>query len=171
MDRKYYNEYNRVKKEYTKLKNINQHGGKKKSQSKKELLKNLKDDTYCRIGISKIHGVGVIAIRDIPKGTNPFRISGSRCLNNKSVKITKSEANKFPSSVKKILEDFITPEDDDSYFVPQLGFNALDISFYMNHSKDNNIDIVEGRCEFVEFKTNKKIKKGEELTLNYKKFY
>ena len=34
---------------------------------------NLKNNVYCRISRSKIHGVGVIAIKDIPKGINPFK--------------------------------------------------------------------------------------------------
>src|SRR3712207_6137126 len=30
------------------------------------------DDVYVRLGFSRIHGIGVIAIRDIPEGTNIF---------------------------------------------------------------------------------------------------
>ena len=30
------------------------------------------DGVWARIGVSKIHGVGAIAIRDIPRGTNVF---------------------------------------------------------------------------------------------------
>lgn len=41
--------------------------------SKKVLLKNLQNDIYCRIKPSKKHGVGVFAIKDIPKNTNPFK--------------------------------------------------------------------------------------------------
>lgn len=41
--------------------------------SKQKLLKHLENDIYCRIGVSKISGVGVIAIKDIPSGTNPFK--------------------------------------------------------------------------------------------------
>ncbi len=41
--------------------------------TKEELIKHLKNDVYCRLGVSKISGIGVIAIKDIPKGTNPFR--------------------------------------------------------------------------------------------------
>ena len=38
---------------------------------KNELLKVL-GKTYCRLMPSKLGGVGVFAIRDIAKGTNPF---------------------------------------------------------------------------------------------------
>ena len=38
---------------------------------KTEILNNLKN-TYCRLKASKIQGVGVFAIREIPNGKNPF---------------------------------------------------------------------------------------------------
>ena len=41
------------------------------SQGKARALDNLKH-TYCRIKPSKLHNVGVFAIRDIPKGIKPF---------------------------------------------------------------------------------------------------
>ena len=37
----------------------------------KLILKRL-DKVYIRIGVSKVHGVGLIAIKEIPKGVNPF---------------------------------------------------------------------------------------------------
>ena len=37
---------------------------------KKKLIKNIEIDIYCRIKPSKKHGVGVFAIRDIPKSIN-----------------------------------------------------------------------------------------------------
>lgn len=38
---------------------------------KKNLLKNLKEKTFCRLGVSK-YGVGVFAIKDIPMETELF---------------------------------------------------------------------------------------------------
>ena len=40
-------------------------------------LQALDTTTYCRIGVSKVHGIGVRAIRDIPKGIDPFISFGS----------------------------------------------------------------------------------------------
>ena len=45
--------------------------------------------------------------------------------------------------------------------------NSLDISFYMNSSKNNNIDLIETKSEMIEFIANRDIKEGEELTINY----
>ena len=40
---------------------------------KQTILEHLKNNIYCRLKPSKIHGVGVFAIRNIPKNTNPFK--------------------------------------------------------------------------------------------------
>ena len=42
--------------------------------SKNKLLKHLQNDIYCRLDVSKIAGIGVFAIKTIPKGVNPFKI-------------------------------------------------------------------------------------------------
>ena len=39
--------------------------------NKHNLLENL-NNTYCTFGQSKVHGIGVVAIRDIPKDIDPF---------------------------------------------------------------------------------------------------
>ena len=133
-----------------------------------KLLYNLKHETYCRICVSKIHGVGVIAIKDIPKGVDPFKLPIFN--RNKPIKINKGDYNKLDSSVKKLVADFIAKEDDGSFYVPKYGMNSLDISFYMNHSDDNNIDHNDNHDNFMTHLTNRKIKKGEELTINYADF-
>jgi hypothetical protein len=35
---------------------------------KSRVLEHLQTEVYCRLGISKVHGIGVFAIRSIPKG-------------------------------------------------------------------------------------------------------
>lgn len=137
---------------------------------KKQLLDNLKNDTFCRIGVSKIHGVGVIAIKDIPKGTNPFKISSNVCQVYDSIYLSEKEINQLNPNVTKIVKDFIAPNANGKYSVPYDGLNSLDISFYMNHSLKNNIGVIDDQCEFVLFITNRLIKKGEELTINYNDF-
>lgn len=137
--------------------------------SKKQLLKNLKQDTYCRIGISKIHGVGIIAVKNIPKGVDPFQFPGSKCRKYNMVEVPKKEVEKLDPGVKKMIKDFFT-EDDGFYDLPQYGLNSLDISFYMNHSDKNNIKVVDDGCEYLSFRTNRMIKKGEELTINYQDY-
>ncbi len=136
---------------------------------KKLLLDNLKNDVYCRIGRSNIHGVGVIAIKNIPKGTNPFLLTNKKCIKYNCVQISDEEINGLSPGVKRIIFDFIAPHNR-KYCIPFNGPNSLDISFYMNHSNDNNIDIIDNGCEFIGFIANKNIKIGEELTINYDDF-
>ncbi len=142
------------------------------SINKKALLECLKN-TYCRIGVSGISGVGVIAIQDIPKNINPFTYPNGECLEYKLVSITKQELKSLPEPVQKLIKDFIIIDDSqDSYAIPENGMNAMDITFYMNHSTKPNIDIVfDKKCKYATFRTNKKIKVGEELLINYKIYY
>ena len=133
-----------------------------------KLITNIKNKTYCRIKPSKINGVGVFAIKDIPKKTNPFYLTDNKSINHKYKKILKKDLKNVDIEVKKIIDDFFYKEDDDSYYIPLLGLNSLDISFYMNHSIKPNIEIVKSyNYDTLIFKTNKKIKKNEELLINY----
>jgi SET domain-containing protein len=128
------------------------------------VLKNLQNDVYCRISCSKIHGVGVVAIRDIPKGKNPFkRVKDDIGI----VAIPDKDINNLKPEIKKMIHDFFQKEDDGKWYISSGGLNSMDISFYMNHSKRPNIAIVNGRHNLVEFRTKKKIKAGQELTINY----
>lgn len=126
--------------------------------NKQQLLKNLKENTYCRLGVSKIHGVGVFAILDIPKGTNPF--IGS--FNGDGIVFTKKELEELPKQVKKMIDDFFIPERD-TIELPASGLNGIDISFYSNHSSTPNMKTDDGET----FITIRDIKEGEELTYSY----
>jgi SET domain-containing protein len=137
---------------------------------KKALLKNLNDDIYCRIKPSKKHGVGVFAIRDIPKDTYPFKLTGSQCIKQKIINIPEEEVKKLHPEVRKLVDDFYHKEDS-VYGIPYKGLNANDISFYMNTSKKPNVGFEYNKgCTMVVFKTLRKIKKGEELLINYDEF-
>lgn len=134
---------------------------------KRRLLNNLKNDVYCRVGVSKVHGVGVIAIKDIPIGVNPFRISSGECAFYKIIKVDEKEVKKLDKEVQRIIVDFYGYEDG-YYNIPYEGPNMNDVSYYMNESEDPNVEIIElDDCELVVFRTLKKIKKGEELFINY----
>ena len=106
----------------------------------KALLKNLKNDVYCRIKPSKRHGVGVFAIKNIPKNKNPFRITGENCIKQRVLNIKREDVNKLDKEVKKMVEDFYH-EQDGIFGIPYRGLNSNDISFYMNTSKKPNIGL------------------------------
>lgn len=135
-----------------------------------KLLKNL-NDTYVRIMSSKIHGVGVFAIKDIPAGICPFEYAGNKCGIDKYTRVHKDKLESVDKNVIKMLDDFLGLDNKGYYDIPSRGLNSMDVSFYMNFSTKPNIDIVnDDDCNFVVFKTNRLIKKGEELFINYNKF-
>ncbi len=135
---------------------------------KDTLLKHLENDIYCRIGVSKINGVGVIAIKDIPKETDPFKHLSP--LKDKIIKLKKDDIKHLNQNVKQIIGDFFGSESKDRYDVLYYGPNYINISFYLNHSNNPNLKIVSDdptHTEYLKFKTNTTIKEGEELTINY----
>lgn len=133
---------------------------------KEKVLENLKN-TYCRLKRSKIEGIGIVAIRDIPKDTNPF----FGVQNQKWQKFKMSELKGVDKEIIKMIDSFFTIEKDGTVYVPKNGLNGMDISFFLNDSNQPNLKVVGGgKEEAIEFRTSKKIKKGEELTVSYSTF-
>jgi SET domain-containing protein len=127
---------------------------------KKEFLKSLQE-VYCRLGVTK-HGVGVVAIRDIPKGTDPFK----NCDPFGSVmRISETEFEEYnaPEEAKELVRDFCALQEG-YYFVPTFGIDALDKSYFLNHSPKANMGTVDKGETFIAMRP---IKKGEELCANY----
>jgi len=138
--------------------------------TKNKLLNHLKNDIYCRVGVSKVNGVGVIAIKDIPKGTKPFTTLSKE--KDKIIILSKDDVKDINPDVRKILTDFFGLEKRDDYHVLASGPNNLNISFYMNHSDKPNMDMIaDNKNYYYSFITNREIKKGEELFINYNKYY
>ena len=115
------------------------------------------DGVYTRLQRSDIHGLGVFAILDIPKGASLFK--GDE--DSKTVIVNASDIKLLPASIKKLYEDFC-PLNDEKYECPE-NFNQLTISWYLNSSKEPN---VECRNNLL-FYAARDIKSGEELTVDY----
>lgn len=127
-------------------------------QKKKDIIENIKN-TYCRLMASSIAGVGVFAIRDIPKGINPFK-----CIKElQYFQFNLDDFGKLDKEVYKMVDDFFVIEKDKTLTVPENGLNCMDISFFVNHSDKPNMVTEEGRY----FITSRKVKKGEEMTVGY----
>ena len=129
----------------------------------KEEIVNFLPFTFCRIKVSKIHGVGVHAVVEIPEGTNLFPDCSSDLKEIK--KIPKEEVSHLDKSVRKMMDDFLI-ESDTHYFVTT-SLNNINISYFLNHSDNPN-------CIWQEkddsFRPLKDLKIGEELTLDYNKY-
>jgi len=132
---------------------------------KNKIIKNTVNDIYCRLRPSDIHGVGVFAIRDIPKDTNPFKWTAlfSLCMH-----INKDELKDVPNPVMEMLSDFSYSNKHNNYIIDIEGINSFTISWYLNQSDAPNMKpVVNKTNNIVQFETIRKIKVGEELTFNY----
>jgi len=126
---------------------------------KKEILKNLKN-TYCRLKPSKVEGVGVFAIRDIPEGTNPFKGAKKQ----KWIKFHIAELVDLDKEILELIDAFFVIKKNGIVYISESGLNGMDISYFLNDAKKPNLKTTDDGANFV---TLKKIKKGEELTVAY----
>jgi len=126
---------------------------------KEEIVYSLKN-TNCRIKSSPIEGVGVFAIKDIPKGTKLFIGSPEK----KFEAISIDELIDCEPEVVEMVKGFLASEEGGKYWVPEGGLNAIDISFFLNHSENPNVTTT---AEGDTFYAARDIVKGEELTSNY----
>lgn len=130
---------------------------------KKDFLKSL-TKVYCRLAVTK-HGVGVVAIRDIPRGTDPFK----NCDPFGSVmRISEKEFEAYdaPEEAKELVRDFCALQGG-YYFVPTYGIDAIDKSYFLNHSRKANMVTKDKGETFV---ASRPIRKGEELCANYDQY-
>ena len=128
------------------------------SKIKKILLDHLRQGVYCHLAVSPIHGIGVFAIKNIPKAVEPLR----SLLTNDEVKFTHQEVNELPRSVRKEMQMFCY-YDDKHFYVPRSGLNAINMGIYLNHSKSPNVQYKKNG----HLVTLRSIKKGEELLMDY----
>ena len=107
------------------------------SNLKEKLILKRLEKVYCRLAPSPIHGIGVFAIKDIPKGTNPF---GGSFMAQEAIIVNKSKIN--DPEILSLLHDIA-----EKYDVVSLGWNGfnvlhnhaamvggLDLGFYSDRS-------------------------------------
>ena len=114
---------------------------------------------YARIADSGIHGVGVRAIRDIPAGTMVFRGESERVT-----WVSRAALRRLPVAIRQLYEDFGMVWGDQIGVPPTL--NMLSVGWYVNHSDRPNLEADED----ARFRTLRRIRKGEELTADYRTF-
>ena len=117
-------------------------------------------NAYTRLAPSKIAGIGVFAIRDIPKNKKVFAGETS-----KLVWYSKKEVEKLDPEIQRLYEDFCILEGD-KYGAPD-NFNNLSIGWFLNHNPRNPNIRCNRDCEYVSLRP---IKKGEELSVDYQTF-
>lgn len=150
---------------------------------KKDFLNHLRNHTFCRLGKSKISGVGVFAIVDIPAKINPFCAFPFK--EEFFIDISEKELNNLPPEVKQYIKDFFAQDSRGLYPVNATGLNDLNITHYVNHSNTSNLEITSDSDSTPSFSsgkflpsngalnsflTKRNILKDEELTCDYHDF-
>lgn len=127
--------------------------------NKEALLKQLAESTYVMIKASPVHGIGVFAIRDIPKGTQDIFSQGI----GEWIEVSKEEVVALPKHSRDLVENHCL-FDEKSYFIPDYGFKLVDLVIYLNHSNTPNVfSINDGE----RFEAIRDIACGEELFVDY----
>ena len=123
------------------------------------MLLELQQDTYVMLKPSPIEGIGVFAIRDIPKGCRTIFSAGI----GEWIKVSIDEVEKLPAHSRNLVETYCL-YDEENYFVPDYGFKIMDLVLYLNHSSQfNMISVNDGE----QFEALRDIKAGEELLVDY----
>lgn len=127
--------------------------------TKEELLRELSQEMYAMLKPSPVHGIGVFAMQDIPKGC---RTIFSRNIG-EWIKVPIADVEKLPDHSRNLVETYCL-YDEEHYYVPDYGFKVMDMVNYLNHSSTPNIISVNDG-EYFEALTD--IPAGEELLVNY----
>ncbi|MEQ1676293.1 MAG: SET domain-containing protein [Chitinophagaceae bacterium] len=127
--------------------------------TQEELLKELQEDIYVMLKPSGVHGIGVFAIRHIPKGCRTIFSTHK----NDWIKLPIAEVEKLPEHSRNLVETYCL-FDEENYYVPEYGFKIMDMVNYLNHSSHPNVQSVNDG-EFFEALTD--IPAGTELLVNY----
>lgn len=127
--------------------------------TKDELLSELANETYASLRPSPIHGIGVFAIRDIPKGCR-----GIFSKNHGNwIRVPIADVENLPSHSRDLVETYCV-FDEENYFIPDYGFKVVDMVNYLNHSsRPNIVSLNDGE----DFEAMVDIPAGTELLVNY----
>jgi hypothetical protein len=128
------------------------------------LLSRVLRDCYCRLQPSQIHGIGVFAVRDIPKRRNPFKTI-PKYADFGYVRITEDELDALPPLLSGAIRALFIPTDGVMH-IPNHGLNVIRLNSYLNHSATPNMGTKNG----YDFTALRKILVGEELTVDYRTY-
>ena len=127
--------------------------------TKQELLEELQKEMFITLKPSGIHGIGVFATCDIPKGCKTLFSRNTSGW----ILLSFAEAEKLPPQAKEHIETYYL-YDEENYFIPDHGCKIMDMANYLNHSNTPNIHSVN---DGEYFETLRDIKGGEELLVDY----
>ncbi len=125
------------------------------------ILRELREHTWVMLRPSALAGVGVFAVRDIPKGCRAMFTPPS--TDDDFVPVARADIDALPAHAKVLVENYCL-YDADWYYVPRDGFTKMDLVHFLNHSETPNVlSIDDGNY----FETTRDISAGEELLVDY----
>jgi SET domain-containing protein len=127
--------------------------------TKEQLLTELQNETYVMLKPSAVEGIGVFAIRDIPKGCRNIFSKESGDW----IKLSFAEVEQLPAYAKNFIETYYL-YDEENYFIPGHGCKIMDMANYLNHSSAPNLVSV---SDGLWFEALRDISEGEELFIDY----
>jgi len=148
--------------------------------AKADLLDHLLHRAYVKLAPSRVAGVGVVALIDIPAATDPFLPPNPHlCRSERSIRLAVEELQELPPPV---LEHVLSFHDsiDGGCIVPvnACGTVAMDASWFLNHANEPAAVNTEtyrpeqgeggGARGFCAYRTTRKVCAGEELLLDYR---
>jgi len=130
--------------------------------TKEELLAELKSDTWVMIRPSPVEGIGVFAVRDIPKGCRTM-FSKANKEHDEWITVPKTEVEQLPEHSRALIENYCL-YDEENYFIAEYGFKKMDLVNFLNHADEPNVmSVNDGEW----FEALRDIKAGEELLIDY----
>lgn len=110
---------------------------------------------------SAVEGVGVFAIRAIPRGCRAMFSAPDAA--GEWVALPRPEVEALPAHARHLVETYCL-YDETQYFVPRDGFTKMDLSLFLNHADEANVASVDDGAYFEALRD---IAVGEELFIDY----
>jgi SET domain-containing protein len=130
-------------------------------EARARLMQELMHDTWVMLRPSPVAGVGVFAIRDIPKGCRTM--FGPPDSPDDWVVVSRAEVEALPEASRLVVENYCL-YDAAQYYVPARGFKQVDLACFLNHADAPNV-VSQGDGAY--FEALRDISAGEELFVDY----
>lgn len=125
------------------------------------LLDTLRHHTWVALRPSPIEGIGVFAVRQIPKRCRDiFAPPGAP---DDFVSVPRADVAALPPHARRLVETYCL-YDAEWYWIPRDGFKTMELSHFLNHSDAPNVAAID---EGQWFEALRDIAEGEELTVDY----
>lgn len=123
---------------------------------------------WCKIGVSNIHGVGLIALKYIPMGTIITSVPDKY----ERIEMVEYHRDMFCKNQLEYLNSIhCFNYYDEKIKIPETGFNIYWLQSFVNHSSTPNCIMYCLNSTYSDIINVEDIKPGEEITINFTNAY